>query len=383
VPDLGQQLRARIRPPLAATLWPFVRPFRTRIERSPSGERLEPGITAVIAVRDEDYSIGFTLRSLIGFVDQIVCIDNGSTDQTIPELEKFRAEHGHEVDFEIVPMPGALLGDCRDEGVRRTRRQWHLRWDGDMIARTEGPESILPVREAVLHDSRPRTIQMSRINLDGDLRHMPKLADVIDLGESWLMRMGTGIKYQEIGGRYDVVRPPLYYAHHREPGRHIFHLAGLKSDDNLMHRFHYFAWRAAVNAEGDALDPELQTLDGFKRRRNLELFGTLEPRAIKFRYARQLSYHFAPYDPERYGQYPAVLEQELAKPDQRFEVVYRDGRPWIRVDHADSEMAGYEPTEDDLAWDPEAFLRRFLNEQDLSVLGVSGDARDARASTPR
>ena len=31
--------------------------------------------------------------------------------------------------LELVEMPGALLGDCRNEGLRRTRFNWHLRWD--------------------------------------------------------------------------------------------------------------------------------------------------------------------------------------------------------------------------------------------------------------
>jgi glycosyltransferase involved in cell wall biosynthesis len=360
-----------------------VKPFRTRIERTHGGNRLEPGITAVIAVRNEDYSVGWALRSLVGFVDEIVVIENGSTDRTVAELEKFRSECGHDVDVEIVPMPGALLGDCRDEGLRRTRRQWHLRWDGDMIARQEGPDNILPIRESVLRDSRPRTIQISRTNLIGDLRHMPRLAPVVDVGESWLMRFGRGIKYREVGGTYDVVRPPLYYSHEVASGSRIFHLAGLKSDENLMHRFNYFAWRQAVNRDGDALDPELRTLEGFTRRRNEELFGTNDPQSVKWRYGRQLSYHYAPYDPERYGAYPSVLQDELAKEEPRFEVLYRDGHPWIRVDRADAEMAGYEPTDDDLAWDPEAVLRRFLNESELAALGISDGERRAPASTPR
>jgi hypothetical protein len=193
---------------------------------------------------------------------------------------------------------------------------------------------------------------------------------VIDAGESWLMRFGRGIHYTELEGKFDVVRPPLYYSHRREPGRHIFHLAGLKSDENLIHRFHYFAWREAVNREGDALGPELRTLDGFKRRRNLELFGTDDPRSVKYRYRRQLAYHFVRYDPHRYGDYPEALREELAKP-QRYEVVYRDGRPWTRIDREDSEMMAYQPTPEDLEWDPEVFLRRFLGPEECRVIGVA------------
>jgi glycosyltransferase involved in cell wall biosynthesis len=362
-------LQGSLRKPLATLLWPLLRPVRAWHDRGRDGGRLRPGITAVVAARDEAYTIRLCLRSLVGFADQIVCIDNGSDDRTLQEMEAFRDEHGDRVQVDVVSMPGALLGECREEGLRLTRHRWHLRWDADMIAKTSGPDSMTAVRDRALRDDRPRTIQLPRTNLIGDLRHTHRLGGTVDPGEPILMRFGRGIEYREFG-KFDAVRVPLHYAARGEPGRHYFHLAGLKSDDNLIHRFHYFAWREAVNRDGDALDPELRTFEGFKRRRNDELFGTNEPRALKFRYQRQLSYHLALYDPGEYGDYPDVLRDELSKP-QRFEVVYRDGRPWTRIDREDDEMAGYEPTAADLAWDPEAFLRRFLSAEQCRAIGIA------------
>jgi glycosyltransferase involved in cell wall biosynthesis len=361
--------RARLRPPLAAILWPVLRPFRPFIERTRDGSELLPGITAVVAARDEAYTIGFCLRGLIGFADQIVCIDNGSEDETLQEMRTFRENYGDRVDADVVSMPGALLGDCREEGLRRARRQWHLRWDADMVAKTSGPESMLDLRARVLTDQRPRTIQLPRTNLVGDLRHAGRFGPVVDPGEPILVRFGRGIEYREFG-RFDALRAPLHYAQRAEQGRHYFHLAGLKSDENLIHRFHYFTWREAVNRKGPALDPALHDLDDFKRVRNLELFGTNEPRSLKFRYQRQLSYHFVRYDESEYGAYPEVLGEELSRSDPRFEVVYRDGRPWIRMDRGDEEMRGYEPTAEDLAWSPEDFLRRFLSPEQCRMVGI-------------
>ena len=363
-------LRAALRPPLAAVLSPLARPLRPIIEHTRDGRRLSPGISAVVAARDEEYTIGFCLEGLLGLADQIVCIDNGSEDATLDQIEAFAEKHGNRVDMDVVSLPGAQLVDCWEEGLRRTTRQWHLRWDADRVAHTTGPDSVVELRERVLRDARPRTIQLPYVNLHGDLRHTLRLLPVLGGGEPYLIRFGRGIRYREYG-RLPAVKVPLYYEQLQEPRQHFFHLGGLKSDRNLMHRFYYFDWRGVVNRDGDAIDPELRTLDGFKRRRNVELFGTDEPRSVKFRYQRQLCRQLVRYDPEQYGEYPEALQAELSSPEPRFEVVYRDGRPWARIDRADKEMLEYKPTPADLTWNPEDFLRRILTDEQCRTIGIS------------
>jgi glycosyltransferase involved in cell wall biosynthesis len=360
-------LRARLRPPLARVLWPVLRPFRRRLEVGRSGTALAPGITAVVSARDEAYTIRLSLRSLVGVADQIVCIDNGSQDNTLAEIEAFRREFGGRIEVDVLSMPGALLGECREAGLRLTRHQWHLRWDADLVAKTSGPESMAALRERVLRDDRPRTLQLPRTNLYGDLKHALAQLPILDPGEPILVRFGRGIEYREFG-RFDAIRVPLHYQQTRESGRHYFHLSGLKSDVNLIHRFHYFTWRELVNRPGGSLDPQLQDLESYKRARNLELFGTNEPCALKYRFRKQLSYLFTPYLPEKFGEYPALLQEELARP-QRFEIVVKDGRRW-RIDHEDREMLDYRPTEEDLQWDAERFLRRFLDREQCLALGI-------------
>ena len=350
------RLRATLRPPLAVALWPLIRPFRRRIEVDRRRDPLLPGITAVMAARDEDYAIRFALRSLVGFADQIVCIDNGSEDGTLREMEAFRAEYGDRVHVEVLSLPGALVGECWEAGLDRTRHQWFSPWDADMVAKTSGPDSIQGLRRRILDDDRPRTVLLPTTNLFGDLRHVLRDRALWYPGEPKLFRFGRAIRYREFG-RYYAVRLPLHYLQRGEGQQYFLHLAGVKSDENLIHRFHYWAWRETINRESVDLDPKLRDLDEFKRRRNVELFGTDDPRSLKFRYVRQLCHQLVPYEPEKLGDYPHVLRDELSQ-RQRFEVVYRNGRPWIRLDHEDSEMLDYEPTPDDLRWDPEAFLRQ-------------------------
>src|SRR3954454_25194000 len=114
-------LKAALRPQLARLLWPIMRPARRWLERGRAGPRLQPGITAIVVARDEGYTLPFVLRSLVGFADQIVCIDNGSVDRTLSEMEVFKEKHRDEVSVEILSLPDKLVGELWEAGLHRTR----------------------------------------------------------------------------------------------------------------------------------------------------------------------------------------------------------------------------------------------------------------------
>ena len=81
-------------------------------------------------------------------------------DKSIEIVKALQKEFSN---LELVEMPGALLGDCRNEGLRRTRFNWHLRWDADMIAHTDGPNSFIGLRNKILQSDLPRTIQLQEL----------------------------------------------------------------------------------------------------------------------------------------------------------------------------------------------------------------------------
>ena len=65
-------------------------------------------------------------------------------------LHKLSDHAVEKIEVDILEMPGALLGDCREAGLNATRYQWHLRWDADMVCKTSGEESMIQLREKVL-----------------------------------------------------------------------------------------------------------------------------------------------------------------------------------------------------------------------------------------
>ena len=286
-----------------------------------NGKPLKMGISAVVAMKNEEYTLPLCLKSLIGFADQVIIVDNGSEDDSLQLAKKFKTENEDQIEVDIIEMPGALLGDCREAGLKATRYQWHLRWDADMIAHTDGEFDMKELRVKTLKDETPRTVQLPRINLTGDLFHVIKNKDW-DNGEPILIWFNKDISYKEFG-KFDTVRVPKYFIQVKENKNYYFHCQGLKSDINLMHRFHYFPWRELVNASDKNQMPEyLKTYDSFVKKRNKHLFETNDPLQVKYRYQRQLVHSFEKINIEKYGYYP-VLREEIKRPEQRFEIIYK------------------------------------------------------------
>lgn len=336
-------------------------PFQSKLRVTRSGEPLKPGISAVVAAKDEEYTIGMCLESLVEIADQVICIDNGSTDQTLKIMYAFKEKYGSKIQVDILEMPAALLGDCREAGLKQTQHQWHLRWDADMICKTSGPEDMRELRKKVLADNTPRAIQLPRTNLMGDLHHTYAKAErVIDPGEPILISFGKDIFYKEYG-KFDAVRIPFYYQQVKETKRYYFHMAGLKSANNLLHRWFYFEWRNEVNKYKDSgreVPADVADFDQFKKAIALDRLQTTVPLSIKYRFLRQFTHALALFDAVRFGDYPQVVADKMKAGDTRFKVIYKNEKPYLRTDEQDADFLAYQPTAEDINWDVDAYFTR-------------------------
>ena len=345
-------LKKQVRKILCFILWNGYYQFaRNSWDVARNGEPLKDGITAVVSAKNEEYIIYYCLRSLVGVVDQVVCIDNGSDDTTLQVMRSFKEEFGDKIEVDILEMPGALLGDCRNAGLDATRYKWHLRWDADMICKTSGKEDMRQLRERAMKNDRPRTIQLPRTNLRGDFEHTRKFLPAIDPGEPILVRFGKDVTYVEYG-KFDAIRVPFYYAIEKDKLRYYFHCEGLKSDENLIHRRQYFDWRESYNKHVDGSRPErIEKFDLFKIDWNDRVFGTSETLSLKWRFQREFCNRLVRIDKELFGEYPETLLPEVGSKTPRFKVILKDGVPYSRIDSKDDLMANYQPSEEDLAWE--------------------------------
>lgn len=342
-------LKNLVRKVLSVVLYHGWYRFDRSWDKDRSGRQLMHGITAVVSARNEEFTLPLCLKSLVGVVDQVVCIDNGSDDRTLEIMKRFKAENEGKIEVDVLEMPGALLGDCRNAGLDHTRYKWHLRWDADMVCRTTGLESMLQLRE-VIKDDRPRTIQLPRTNLRGDFHHT-RQEFAIDPGEPILVRFGTHIKYVEYG-KFDVIRVPFYYSMVKESKRYYFHLEGLKSDDSMIYRRQYFEWRELFNSFSDAERPASVTnFEQYKADWCVREFETSNRKSLKWRFNRLNCHMLSPVDKAEFGEYPKVLIDYMNENDQQYKIVMQSGKPYIRIDSEDKEMLDYKPTPEDKAWE--------------------------------
>lgn len=356
-------MKATVRKILFAILYPFYyKIFKGKINVARDGQPLLRGISAVVVAKNEEFTIRFCLESLVGFADQIICIDNGSQDRTLSEMQSFKERFGDEVQVDILPMPGKLLGECRDAGLEMTKHQWHLRWDADMVFHTDGPNSAKYLREKVMGSDLPRTIQLPRLNLFGDFNHTRKGHSVLDAGEPILVWFGRDILYREYG-KFDAIKVPFYLKQVKERRHYYHHCAGLKSVDNLMNRFHYFTWREFSNSpDKNKNEYPLDDFELFKKVRNEYLLETPDGTGQKWRYMRQWAQHLAPYHAEKYGGHPKLIRDFLEEDRERFKVEYRGGQPYTVADRENEALQHFKPSEADLHWDPDSFFSRLKNE---------------------
>jgi glycosyltransferase involved in cell wall biosynthesis len=127
----------------------------------------EKGISAFVRARNEEYWIWPCILSIKDYVEEILVIDNGSTDSTLDEVKKIRNEISTPV--RIFSLPEADHCEVSNVGIRKSRYNWLLKWDAAFIAQTAGPGDFSRLRDYVLglDQDRYHMIFMNLVNLAG------------------------------------------------------------------------------------------------------------------------------------------------------------------------------------------------------------------------
>ncbi|NYG53817.1 hypothetical protein [Nocardioides perillae] len=214
--------------------WPWAR-----------GERLRSGATAVVRVKDEARSLPFVLPPLLRAVDEVVLVDNGSTDGT-PEVAAATAERcglSHRLRSLSYPFRVARAGrehvGVHEHSVHslayyynwclsqvRTRYSW--KWDGDMVLTDEAVTSMAALSWQV--GSRPVVTRVSRHGL----YVRDEQTAFLDVGllnaEEWGYPVHPDFTFTK-GFEWEVQTTPEHYARIGLPHGLVVELKWLDSDE--------------------------------------------------------------------------------------------------------------------------------------------------------
>jgi hypothetical protein len=342
-----------------------------RFSLSPFVERreLKKGVSALVCCRDEEFNITLCLESLVGLVDQIICIDHNSSDETYNKMISFQEKYNGRLDITVQQFNKPELKEARNFGLQFVKYKWLLKCDGDFVFDIEKPE-VSNFFQTLKKSTELASYKLSFVNLMGDLKHTYKNAKVIETGENYVIRMTKNVYFDE-DGKFDYIKIPVYYKHKSISTPFFFHLSGMKNDMRLIYRNCYFEWRETLNflkSKGVKDSPYFE-YDYFSNYWNDCLFQTNEINSLKYRYMRQLcELNLQRFDENKFHPYPKVIKDMINSNYERFEIKYKDNIPFIRIDREDEDMKLFIPSSVDLNWSIEEFREKIYSKEYLNKI---------------
>lgn len=328
-------------------------------------KELKPGVSALVCCKDEEYNIELCLNSLVGLVDQIICIDHNSTDETHDKMLDFK-ERNQNINVIVEKFSDASLKDARNFGLKHVEYNWLLNCGGDFVFDIEN-EAVLSFFKDLQSLNKLQSYQLTYVNLYGDLHHTYSNSNIVATGEYYIVKMSKSIKFVE-NEKFDYLKSPFFYKKKSITAPFFFHLSGMKDDLRLLYRNCYFEWREIVNYLHSNRITNSPYLDFayFENYWRLELYETTNTKSLKYRHSRQIcELTIKRYDESLHVTYPKVIKDLISKGKERFKVEYEKNKPFYRKDFKDLNMLNYEPSEEDLNWSIEGFKERIIRKKYL------------------
>lgn len=309
-----------------------------------AGLPLKDGIAFCLVARDESFTIEACLQSIIGFADQLIAIDNGSSDDTFDKMLRFKERHNGAMDITVLQRPDLNLSECRQLCLDNVTRTWFFRGDGDFILLQE----FKWLRKSILKSSRPGAVSLQLIELFGDEHHCNKYVRFIRTGEYYLRSCESDIRYEEFYGRIEHARIPIYYRLQRRKAVGLLHANFCKSNRRIFYRTCYLDYREYANKQKQPMAFPL-----FESKWIQHVFQSANEEVIEFRMARLIAVMC-----ERMSK---AYEDEIIKTgieifQSPYIVLYHDSKPFLRVlkNEAEKYTTDYIAGLEDPAWWPDA-----------------------------
>ncbi len=286
-------------------------------------KKRKPGISVLIACQNEEVMVSLCIRSFLEFGDELIIVDNGSTDHTKDIVRSLQAQHPEKIKFFDRPELADLYQN-RQFAFERSSYEWILRADADFVAYTDGENDIMHFREYLLklkRRLRPETIAVPMVNVTGDFWHtgLPArpggyVANRKEVHVSGAL-VPPGVRFYRHfrffkflrHGRREVVRfwrlmKRIYW------DRPLWMHCNIKSDMNHLYRSERTNWRELGDFK------RFPTLRSYIESIVQEKYGTSDfAEAASIYMQRHVLPYLEPYDPQKYYPYPTLVAEQMEK----------------------------------------------------------------------
>jgi len=111
------------------------------------------GLSLLLACQNEEAILPLCLQSFLDFADEIIIVDNGSTDGSIDIANEYSQRFSSQIRFFSTPTLTDLTA-VRQYGLDQAQFRWIVRGDADFVAYTDGPYNIAKFRKHLLEQPR-------------------------------------------------------------------------------------------------------------------------------------------------------------------------------------------------------------------------------------
>lgn len=309
---------------ITANQYPHRRNLFTRLARNilsfssglflASSHKTPDGISIMMRIKDEADWIKPSIESIHGIADEIIVVDNGSTDGTYEILEEMASnERGL---IKLWRKPDLNHCELSNFSLEQTNFRWIFRWDGDMIAHTSGDHNILTLRERLLslNSKRDYLIYLKHINLSGDLFHQNP-EEMVHI-EEYINTYSAQAHYVH-PGRFEAIKVPKYYRPLFWYEPYSFHV-NVKPARRMLLRYFWEEWMELKDYK------KYPKIEDYFNEKIKDEFGTDSWKEAERFCVKRVCNNFVRYDPQIFGPYPDLLKPYLEKP--KYRLIYKDGK---------------------------------------------------------
>jgi glycosyltransferase involved in cell wall biosynthesis len=282
------------------------------------------GISVLLASQNEEATLELSIRSFLDFADEIIIVDNGSTDKSKEIALDLKSIFPTKIQFHDVPDLNDLYQN-RQFAFRRSTYRWIVRADGDFIAYTDGEFNIENIRENLLRSRPsflPKVYGAPLPNVTGDFWHTGIERPPGGLGPNdpgryvpppithptlRIYEVFPGFKFKRLGRWEATTFNRLLWWRRIELEKPLWMHCTLKTNRSFLYRSERTNWRE---------------LGDFKKYPNLDTYlhevintkyGTTDIEEAADIYMKENVYpYLQSYDPDKYYPYPKLILDQMA-----------------------------------------------------------------------